>query len=476
MHKPFRRAALVALSAVFVAGQTITAFAGYKDDVNDGPGVKKEVSQEAPDGSSAGETPVQSGDTETSASGSQEQAAAGQPAQEQPQENPVPANQAYLQIQLMRPDVTWTDPIVDDTVISVGEGGFLSMCIYTNNLPGDVLYRTYASARGWSRWAMNGGHSDWQEGCPVEAVQIRLNGVFGDRFDIYYTSTLSDGTQCGWSKAGGTNGAMASGKIITGLRLSMWGKNTGTPPHDMNNPLVAASADGVQSVDGMPYYSNGTGEPYTGWGWNDRDRYYFVDNAPVTGWQYIDGYKYFFEADGRLVSDLEPYLNAAGPFMLNINKQMNAATVFIQDGANGFIIPYKTFLCSTGDDTPIGTFKTPEKHRWRLMNTGEYCQYCTRLGSGLSILLHSVIYSSPNPYTLKPATYNWLGFNRSHGCIRFTTADAKWIFDYCPVGTTINVYESPVPGPFDRAAIKTVIPDTQNYDPTDVSVPENGLQ
>lgn len=65
--------------------------------------------------------------------------------------------------------------------------------------------------------------------------------------------------------------------------------------------------------------------------------------------------------------------------MLKINKQMNCTTVYIQDGTNGFIIPYKTFLCSTGDDTPLGDHKTPEKYRWRLMNTDEYCQYCTRL-------------------------------------------------------------------------------------------------
>lgn len=74
------------------------------------------------------------------------------------------------------------------------------MCIYANNLPGDVLYRTYSSSRGWTNWAMNGGHTDWSADCPVEAVQIRLNGIFGDRFDVYYRSNLSDGTECDWSK------------------------------------------------------------------------------------------------------------------------------------------------------------------------------------------------------------------------------------------------------------------------------------
>lgn len=477
MHKTLRHMAFAALSAALIAGQSMTAFAYYKDDVNNGPGVVSSgISQEAPDSTdssaaqASGETAATE-ETQAAAEAGQENAEA--PAQAAAAETPAPSSQAYLQFQLLRPDLTWTDPIVDDTVCTPGDGGFLSMCIYANTLPGDVLYRTYASQRGWSNWAMNGGHTDWAADNPIEAVQIRLNGIFGDRFDVYYTSTLSDGTQCGWSKAGGTNGAMASGRHITGLRLSMWGKGTGDASYNMSNPLVAAAPDGIQFVDGKPVFSNGTGESYTGWAWNDRDRYYFFDNTAATGWQYIDGYKYYFAEDGKLVSDLEPYLNYSGPFMLRVNKQMNCTTVYAQDGGNGFIIPYKSFLCSTGDDTPIGTFQTPEKYRWRLMNTGEYCQYLTRLGPGLSILLHSVIYETQNPYTLFPSTYNWLGANRSHGCIRFTTADARWIFEHCPLKTTVNVYESPVPGPFDRPAIKTLISMDQHYDPTDVNLPEN---
>ncbi|MFR8757613.1 MAG: L,D-transpeptidase family protein, partial [Clostridium sp.] len=340
----------------------------------------------------------------------------------------------------------------------------------------DVLYRTYSSSRGWTNWAMNGGHTDWSADCPVEAVQIRLNGIFGDRFDVYYRSNLSDGTECDWSKNGGTNGAMACGRIITGMRFSMWGKGVDGAAYKMDNPLVSAAPDGIQFVNGTPVFSNGTGDNFTGWVWNDRDRYYVVDNAIVTGWQYIDGYKYYFEGDGKLVTDLEPYLNYQGQFKIKINKQMNCLTIYIPDGDNGYIIPYKSFLCSTGDDTPLGEHKTPEKYRWRLMNTDEYCQYLTRLDAGIPILLHSVIYERPDPYTLKAFTYNYLGATKSHGCIRLTTADSRWIYEHCALGTSITVYESPIPGPFDRPVIKTMIPDTQTYDPTDANVPENGLQ
>ena len=96
--------------------------------------------------------------------------------------------------------------------------------------------------------------------------------------------------------------------------------------------------------------------------------------------------------------------------------------------------------------------------------------------TGQYILMHSVIYEKADPYTLKAFTYNYLGATKSHGCIRLTTADSRWIYEHCALGTSVTVYESPVPGPFDRPVIKTMIPDTQTYDPTDANVPENGLQ
>lgn len=155
------------------------------------------------------------------------------------------------------------------------------------------------------------------------------------------------------------------------------------------------------------------GSNYTGWGWVDGQRYYFNDSYPVTGWQYIDGYKYYFAEDGKLVEDLEPIIGANGPFLIRINKQMNCMTIFVQDGANGYIIPLKSFLTSTGEDTPVGTFHTPEKYRWRLMIHGLYTQYATRLGSGLPILMHSVIYDRPGP--IQPGSW----YLQCHGCCPF---------------------------------------------------------
>lgn len=416
----------------------------------------------------------------------QENVQPGQEEQVPAQEEQVPAQAPVsgitptspVQIQLLDPEtMSWSQAVSDGSLLQVGGSGALSLCIYSvNGLRGDVLYRTYSSSTGWTNWALNGDHTSWAAGIPIEAVQIRLNGQIADAYSIYYSAVLSDGTTCGWASNGATSGTMATGAYITGLRAILVARVGGdTSMFNTGNAVVAPAQEGIDFSGVLPTYYSGTGQPYTGWVWNDRDRYYFVNGTAVVDWQYIDGYKYYFLGDGKLVTDLEPYLNHPGPFEIRINKQMNCTTIYIQDEGNGFIIPYKTFLCSTGDDTPVGTFRTPEKYRWRLMVTGEYCQYLTRLGSGLPILMHSAIYEKPNPYTLYSSTYNYLGISRSHGCIRFTAADCKWIYDHCVLGTSVTVYNSPVPGPYDRPALKVIIPSEQTWDPTDDSVPENGL-
>ena len=203
MRKTFKHLAMAALATALIAGSATTAFA-FKDDSNNGPGSGKtsEVSLQAPGDGNSSQSQDNSAsqnilveDSSQTADNTQSEASQTTDTTDNTTaaENTttdtsaqVPVNQAFLQVQLLRAsDQVWSDPVRDDSVLSVGDGGFLSMCIYANNLPGDVLYRTYSSARGWSNWAMNGGHTDWAAGNPVEAVQVRLNGIFGDRFDVY---------------------------------------------------------------------------------------------------------------------------------------------------------------------------------------------------------------------------------------------------------------------------------------------------
>ena len=58
-----------------------------------------------------------------------------------------------------------------------------------------------------------------------------------------------------------------------------------------------------------------------------------------------------------------------------------------------------------------------------------------------NILFHSVPYYSRSKGNLETAEYNKLGTKASMGCIRLAVKDAKWIYDFCPVGSPIHIYD-----------------------------------
>ncbi len=156
-------------------------------------------------------------------------------------------------------------------------------------------------------------------------------------------------------------------------------------------------------------------------------------------------------------------VQAAGSYSLQVNKGTNVVTVF-RDGK-----PDRAFVCSVGSATPIGTFYTPNKLRWHVLDGPSYGQYCTRITGGF--LFHSVWYYVNGDYASQSyVQYNKLGTTASHGCVRLTVADAKWIYDNCPLGTKVTIiYGSASNDPLGKPeAIK--IPakyGSRGWDPTD---------
>lgn len=124
---------------------------------------------------------------------------------------------------------------------------------------------------------------------------------------------------------------------------------------------------------------------------------------------------------------------AAGNYSIRINKATNVVTVY----SNGK--PDRAFVCSTGNATPIGTFRTSQKLRWHVLDGPSYGQYCTRIHG--SVLFHSVWYYANGDYASQSyVQYNKLGTTASHGCVRLTVADSKWIYENCPLGTSVTVF------------------------------------
>lgn len=166
------------------------------------------------------------------------------------------------------------------------------------------------------------------------------------------------------------------------------------------------------------------------------------------------------------IMKLSTSAKAGSPYYIKVNKQQNNVTVYEKDKAGKYTKPVKAMACSTGPDTPLGTYNTLIKYRWKLLMGDVWGQYSTRIVDG--ILFHSVWYYKMDETTLSATQYNKLGTSASHGCIRLTVEDAKWIYDNCPVGTTVEIYNAKDPGPLGKP--KTIkIPAGTGWDPTDPS-------
>lgn len=156
------------------------------------------------------------------------------------------------------------------------------------------------------------------------------------------------------------------------------------------------------------------------------------------------------------------------PYKILVNKTMNYVVVYEKNDAGKYKTPIRVMACSCGGDaTPVGKYTTSDKYDWRVLVGNVWGRYTTRIVG--SILFHSVPYEEKDESTLCAGEFNKLGSTASHGCVRLCVADAKWLFENCPVGTEVKIVdtedESPLGEP-EYIRITEGYPD--NWDPTDI--------
>lgn len=164
--------------------------------------------------------------------------------------------------------------------------------------------------------------------------------------------------------------------------------------------------------------------------------------------------------------------STGSPYYLMVNRQTNTLTVYAL-GENGtYSVPLRAMICSTGRKghaTPLGTFTLSSyKSLWTHMVDGSYGQYVSQFKG--DYLFHSVCYREKDPSTLMTEEYNMLGSVASRGCVRLQVVDAKWVFDNCPAGTKVTIYDSPDPGPLGKPTrmVDFISEEQDNgWDPTD---------
>ena len=141
---------------------------------------------------------------------------------------------------------------------------------------------------------------------------------------------------------------------------------------------------------------------------------------------------------------IAPAAQAAGAYWIGVDITNQITTVY--RSSDDSVVRH--MLCSTGLDetpTPTGTFYMPkkayaaERTEWYYFKEFDcYAKYATRIKGG--ILFHSVIYGSKSDSSLRSSSVRNLGKKASHGCIRLTVDNAKWIAKNCPAGTKVKIY------------------------------------
>lgn len=159
-------------------------------------------------------------------------------------------------------------------------------------------------------------------------------------------------------------------------------------------------------------------------------------------------------------------------YLIRVDRTANCVTIYAKDESGTFAIPIKYMICSvgTGEETPVGVFAISDQYRWRALFGGTYGQYASRITG--NILFHSVPYQKESEDSLVPGAYNQLGTKASQGCVRLTCADAKWIYENCPPGTVVEIFDGPAANLPEKPTALYIDPKSPycGWDPTDPSM------
>ncbi len=163
------------------------------------------------------------------------------------------------------------------------------------------------------------------------------------------------------------------------------------------------------------------------------------------------------------------------PFAITVDVANQVTTVYGRDEEGNYTVVVKQMLCSTGtknNPSDVGDWVLNGRHatwctfpKW----ANSYARYWTRINS--SIAFHSVLYTAVSYSALDVSSYKKLGKRASHGCVRLTVADAKWIYDNIGAGTVVSIVEGMKADPELRDSLKLPPLNTKTMLPQETPIP-----
>lgn len=161
-------------------------------------------------------------------------------------------------------------------------------------------------------------------------------------------------------------------------------------------------------------------------------------------------------------------LDTSHPYEIHLLRNHNVIIVYGMDEKGEYTRIVNVFPCSTGyyNETDLGEFEIGLQMRWGSLMLDLYGQYSSQFN--YNQLFHSVPYWSKDQDNIEWEEYEKLGEAASSGCVRLSTIDAKWIYDYCLTGTKVKVYDTdvlPVVKPVECVILEDYL--FRGWDPTD---------
>ena len=139
----------------------------------------------------------------------------------------------------------------------------------------------------------------------------------------------------------------------------------------------------------------------------------------------------------------ENAMKALKPYVLKVSVKDQRVYAYGLDENNEYTDLVRTMKCSTGrkgNETPLGTYEngTGPGARWHYFKKFDcWAQYAYYIQG--DIMFHSVLYGSKEGSVTRSSVNN-LGRRASHGCVRLSVEDAKWVWSNCPRNTKVVVY------------------------------------
>ena len=185
--------------------------------------------------------------------------------------------------------------------------------------------------------------------------------------------------------------------------------------------------------------SGASATKYTVSNLNSSKAYYFKVRAIKTsgGKTYYGPWATAEKSDisykSQMTSKAQGY-SSSTKWLILVDTSKNKVAVF--NGSKGNWTLKKYWDCTSGassSPTVTGTFKVQAKGM--SFGSGYTCWYYTQFYG--NYLFHSVLYNQGSKTSIQDGR---LGINASHGCVRLSINNAKWIYDNIPRNTKVVIY------------------------------------